>query len=281
MVVLITENIEEGSRTAARLVGQAVNNNPALRLGLAAGNTPTGLYRNLVDLHRSERLDFSRVEVFSLDEFLGLATNSANSFHTFYHQHLLNHVNIDPTHLHLLNGQTEKDIASYCSYYEQLIRDNGGIDLQILGIGRNGHLGFNEPGSSLNSRTRISLLSASTRRGMARLFTQTHVPEWAVTMGLGTILEARVLLLLAFGKQKAAAVAKAVEGPLSASIPASSIQLHPNSILILDHEAASSLRNQEYYRHEASQLEALLPDWLRGEKSSSVADSPSTGNCPF
>ncbi len=269
MVALITDSVEEGSRAAARLVGQAIKNNPALRLGLAAGNTPTGLYRNLVDLHRSERLDFSQVGIFSLDEFLGLPSSSANSYHAFFHQHLLDHVNIDPTHLHLLNGQADEDIASYCSSYEQLIRDHGGIDLQILGIGRNGHLGFNEPGSSLNSRTRISLLSASTRRNMARLFNHAHVPEWAVTMGLGTIREARALLLLAFGKQKAAAVAKALEGPLSASTPASSMQLHPTSILVLDRKAASCLKGKEYYRREASQLKVLLPAWLRGKRSPS------------
>jgi glucosamine-6-phosphate deaminase len=262
-MVLITDNAEEGSRTAARLVGQAIIHRPALRLGLAAGNTPTGLYRHLVSLHKSDQLDFSRVSIFGLDEFLGLPGHSPNSFRAFYQEHLLDHININPTHLHLLKGETDKEIGSYCDSYERMIREQGGIDLQILGIGRNGHLGFNEPGSSLRSRTRMTLLSAATRRANARQFNRENVPEWAVTMGLGTILEARVLLLLAFGEEKAAAVAKAVEGPLTTSVPASAVQLHPTAILILDRKAALRLKNTTYYRAEASRIQALLPDWLR------------------
>lgn len=262
-MILITESAEEGGRTAARLVGQAITHNPALRLGLAAGNTPTGLYRHLVRLHRSDRLDFSLVRIFSLDEFLGLPEKSPNSFRAFYHHHLLDHINADPAHVHLLNGEAEKEIGSYCESYERMIREQGGIDLQILGIGRNGHLGFNEPGSSLHSRTRMTLLSAATRRANARLFNPDHVPEWAITMGIGTILEARVLLLLAFGEQKATAVAKAIEGPLTASIPASAMQLHSAAIVVLDRKAASRLKNRAYYRTEASRVNLLLPEWLR------------------
>lgn len=253
MLVLITETSEEGSRIAGSLVAQAIEQTPALRLGLAAGNTPLGLYRNLVDLHRTARLDFSQVRLFSLDEFIGLPSDSRHSYHTFFHQHLLDHVNIDPAHLHLLNGQAE-DIASYCVSYERLIRNQGGIDLQILGIGQNGHLGFNEPGSSLNSRTGRCFLNASTKHNLARVFDSEPVPEWAVTMGLGTIREARTLLLLAFGAHKAEVVAKSVEGPLRAFIPASSIQLHPNVVLVLDREAAGSLKNQEYYRQQSSKV---------------------------
>jgi glucosamine-6-phosphate deaminase len=263
MLVLITETFADGSRKAARLVGQAIKNNPALRLGLAAGNTPIELYRNLVHLHRSTHLDFRRVRFFSLDELLGLPSNSPKSYHAFFHQHLLDHIDVDPTHLHLLDGQTEGDMTSYCASYECLIKGQGGIDLQILGIGQNGHLGFNEPGSSLNSRTRISLLSTQTRKNLARFFDPSGVPETAVTMGIGTIREARVLLLLAFGEEKAEAIAKAIEGPLSAATPASSIQLHISTILVLDRNAASALTNQEYYLQEAAQLAVLLPEWLR------------------
>jgi glucosamine-6-phosphate deaminase len=264
-MVLITDSAEEASRTAARLVGRAIRSKPALRLGLAAGNTPTGLYRQLVQFRHANRLDFSRVEIFSLDEFLGLPHASPHSFRAFFHRHLLAHINIDPTRLHLLSGAADKDIGSTCDSYERLIRDHGGIDLQILGVGRNGHLGFNEPGSSLRSRTRMTLLSAETRRANAKPFEPEAVPEWAVTMGLGTILEARALLVLAFGEAKAAAVAKAVEGPLTASVPASAVQLHPAAMLILDRKAASRLKNRIYYRREAAQLEALLPNWMRAE----------------
>ncbi len=263
MLVLITETFEDASRTAARLVSRAIINNPALRLGLAAGNTPIEMYRNLVDLHRSTHLDFHRVRIFSLDELLGLPGNSPKTYHAFFHQHLLDHINVDPAHLHLLDGQTQVNITSYCASYERLIKDYGGIDLQILGIGHNGHLGFNEPGSSLNSRTRVSLLSTQTRRNLTQSFEPSWVPETAVTMGLGTIREARVLLLLAFGEEKAEAIAKAIEGPLSAATPASSIQLHTSTIVVLDRNAASALTNQEYYLQEAAQLAVLLPESLR------------------
>ncbi|HET6674448.1 MAG TPA: glucosamine-6-phosphate deaminase [Nitrospiraceae bacterium] len=263
MAILITENAEEGSRTAARLVARAIRNRPTLRLGLAAGHTPTGLYRELVRLYRSEKLDCSDVRFFSLDEWMGLPSDSPNSFRSFFHHHLLDHLNVDPDHIHLLSGQPGPDAAASCAAYERLIRDLGGIDLQLLGIGRNGHLGFNEPGSSLHSRTRFSLLSQQTRRANARFFPKGQVPEWAMTVGIDTILEARFLMLLAFGKEKAAAVAKAVEGPLTASIPASAIQLHPAVIVVLDKPAAARLTNAAYYRREASHLETLLPDWLR------------------
>ncbi|MDF0673756.1 MAG: glucosamine-6-phosphate deaminase [Nitrospira sp.] len=193
------------------------------------------MYRNLVDLHRTTRLDFSHVRLFSLDEFIGLPSDSPHSYHILFHQHLLDHVNIDQSHLHLLNGQAE-DMASYCVSYERLIRNQGGINLQILGIGQNGHLGFKEPGSSLNSRTERCFLSASTKHKLVRVFESEPVPEWSVTMGLGTIRAARTLLLLAFGAHKAEVVAKSLEGPLSAFIPASSIQLHPNVVLVLDRE---------------------------------------------
>ncbi|NGZ09056.1 MAG: glucosamine-6-phosphate deaminase [Nitrospira sp. LK70] len=253
MLVLITETSEDGSRIAGSLVAQAIKQTPALRLGLAAGNTPAGLYRNLVDLHRTAPLDFAHVRLFSLDEFIGLPVDSPNHYRVFYHQQLIDHVNFDRTHLYLLHGPAE-DIDSYCVSYERLIRNQGGIDLQLLGIGQNGHLGFNEPGSSLNSRTRRSLLSTSTKHHLAQVFESEPVPEWAVTMGLGTIREAQTLLLLAFGTSKAEVVAKAVEGPLSAFTPASSIQLHPNVILVLDREAAGCLKNQEYYRQQSSQV---------------------------
>jgi len=153
-------------------------------------------------------------------------------------------------------------MVSYCHSYERLIHDRGGIDVQLLGIGINGHLAFNEPMSSFRSRTRVSLLSAETRETLSPTFNETEVPEWAVTMGLGTIAEARALLMLAFGKEKAKAIAKAVEGPLTAAIPASSIQLHPNAVVILDPEAAGDLKFKKYYQQQSSHLAMLLPRGL-------------------
>lgn len=262
MLVVITETIEQGHRTATSLVGQSIMKNPTLRLGLAAGNTPIGVYQSLVDLYRSTHLDFSGVEFFSLDEFLGLPSSSSNSYAALFHQQLFRHVNADPAHIHLLKGDAQGDIMSYCHSYEQLIHDRGGIDVQLLGIGINGHLAFNEPMSGFRSRTRVCLLSAETRETLSRTFNETEVPEWAVTMGLGTIAEARTLLMLAFGKEKAKAIAQAVEGPLTAAIPASSIQLHPNAVVILDQEAAGDLKFKRYYQQQSSHLAKLLPRGL-------------------
>ena len=262
MLVVITESIEQGHRTAASLIGQSIKKNPTLRLGLAAGHTPIGVYQSLVDLHRAPHLDFSRVEFFSLDEFLGLPSSSSNSYAAFFHQHVFRHVNADPAHIHLLRGDAQEDIISYCHAYEQLIYDRGGIDVQLLGIGINGHLAFNEPMSSFQSRTRVCLLSAETREALSWTFNETEVPEWAITMGLGTIAEARTLLMLAFGKEKATAVAQAVEGPLTAAIPASSIQLHPHAVVILDPDAAGDLKYKSHYQQQSSHLAMLLPRGL-------------------
>lgn len=262
MLVVITDTIEQGHQTAAALVAQAIKKNPTLRLGLAAGNTPIGLYQNLVDLHRSTQLDFSGVEFFSLDEFIGLTSGSAMSYEAFFHQQLFRHVNADPAHIHLLKGDPQGDIVSYCHAYERLIHERGGIDVQLLGIGISGNLAFNEPMSGFRSHTRMCLLSTETRANLSRTFNQREVPECAVTMGLGTIAEARTLLMLAFGKEKARATAQAIEGPLTAAVPASSIQLHPNVVVILDPEAAGDLKYKTYYRQQSSRLALLLPSGL-------------------
>jgi glucosamine-6-phosphate deaminase len=262
MLAVITATIEQGYQTAASLVGQAIKNNPTLRLGLAAGHTPIGLYRRLVELRRLTQLDFSRVEFCSLDEFLGLPSESAMRYEAFFHQHFFGHVNADPAHIHLFKSVSHEDIVSHCHAYERLIQDRSGIDVQLLGIGTNVHLAFNEPMSSFRSRTRMCMLSAETRTNLSRTFNQREVPEWAVTMGLGTIAEARTLLMLAFGKKKAMAIAQAIEGPLTAAIPASSIQLHPNVVVILDPEAAGDLRYKTYYRQQSSRLAMLLPSNL-------------------
>ena len=259
MLVVITDTIEQGHQTAASLVCQAIKKNPTLRLGLAAGNTSIGVFQSLVALHQSTHLDFSAVEVFSLDEFLGLPSGSSMSYDAFFHQHLFRYINADPARIHLLSGEPQGNIVSYCHSYEQLIHDRGGIDVQLLGIGINGHLAFNEPMSSFSSRTRMCLLSTETREKLSQTFHETKVPEWAVTMGLGTIAEAQTLLLLAFGEEKAEAIARAIEGPLTAEIPASSIQLHQNVVVILDPAAARGLKYKRYYRQQSSHLATLLP----------------------
>ena len=259
MHVVITDTTQQGHQIAASLIGQAIKRNAALRLGSAAGNTQIGCYQHLIQLHRSTQLDFSRVEFFSLDEFLGLPSGSAMSYGAYFHRQLFRHVNANSDHIHLLHGEPQGDVVSYCHSYERLIQERGGIDVQLLGIGTNGHLAFNEPMSSFESRTRMCLLSTGTRENLSPVFQETKVPEWAVTMGLGTIAEARTLLLLAFGKQKAKVIAQAIEGPLISEIPASSIQLHPDAVVILDAEAAQDLKHTSYYRQQSSHLAMLLP----------------------
>ncbi|HAR35520.1 MAG TPA: glucosamine-6-phosphate deaminase, partial [Acidobacteria bacterium] len=185
---------------------------------------------------------------FNLDEYVGLSPDHPASFHRFMWDNLFSQINIKPENVHIPDGLAS-DIQAYCERYEKEIKEAGGIDIQVLGLGTNGHIGFNEPSSSLSSRTRIKTLTAQTRKNNANFFGgEDHVPYHAITMGIGTILEARTCLLLAFGQKKARAIALAVEGPVTAMVPASALQLHPRAIIILDREAASELKNLDYYQ---------------------------------
>jgi len=211
---------------------------------LATGSTPLLLYRELVQM----KLDWSRVTTFNLDEYVGLAPDHPASFQRFMWENLFSRVNIVKSNVHIPDGQAE-DIPGFCLRYEQQIRVAGGIDWQLLGIGTDGHIGFNEPSSSLASRTRIKTLTQQTRADNARFFGgETAVPHHVITMGIGTILEARQVVLLAFGPDKARAVAEAVEGPITAMNPASILQLHPVARIVLDEPAAAHLRKADYYR---------------------------------
>ena len=248
MEVIILPTPEEASEVAARLVARQLRENPLPVLGLATGSTPCKLYELLVRMHREDGLDFSRVTSFNLDEYVGLDSIHPASYHLFMEENLFSHVNIAPERIHIPNGLSD-DVPAHCAAYEQKIREAGGIDLQILGLGSDGHLGFNEPGSSLASRTRIKTLTEQTRRENARFFADFgEVPHHVITMGLGTIMESRMCLLLAFGKGKANAVAQSVEGPVTASVPGSLLQFHPHAKVLLDAEAASLLLRSDYYK---------------------------------
>jgi glucosamine-6-phosphate deaminase len=199
-------------------------------------------------LHKQDGLDFSRVTTFNLDEYVGLSPDHKQCYHYFMHENLFKHINVNPRNVHVPSGMAE-DYGEYCRWYEQRIKDCGGIDLQVLGIGSDGHIAFNEPGSSLGSRTRIKTLARQTIEDNARFFARKEeVPVWAVTMGVGTILESRKVVLLASGPGKAKAVAAAVEGPVSAMITASALQMHPDCVFYVDKDAAKELKMQEYYR---------------------------------
>lgn len=263
MLVVLKYNCEELSREAARMVANTVRLNPTTRLGLATGSTTIGVYRELVRLHRNEALDFSRVLTFNLDEYLGISPEHPHSFHHFMLEHFFSQVNIDPRNIHIPDGTITRDYDKYCAGYEDEIQRAGGIDLQILGIGRNGHIGFNEPTSSFASKTRLKVLSKATVEDNRKFFGPGEtMPRCAITMGIGTILTTKRVLLLATGAAKAAAVANAIEGPITASVTASALQLHPDATAILDEEAAAQLKQKDYYRDVMEMTTLFTPGRL-------------------
>jgi glucosamine-6-phosphate deaminase len=247
MDVWILESAEAVAVKAADICAELILRKPDARLGLATGSTPQALYAELIRRNRLGHLSFARIETFNLDEYLGLGPQHPKSFHQAMRESLFAHVDIDPGNTHLPAGDCA-DPAAEAAGYEALIQARGGIDLQILGIGRNGHIGFNEPGSSLGSRTRVKTLSRATVRDNRLGKPDFEQPIMAITMGIATILDARALLVLATGEPKAAAVAAALEGPLAASCPASAIQLHPDATVVLDPAAAAQLRLTDYYQ---------------------------------
>ena len=229
MFVVLEDDDRSLSRDAARIVAEVLLSHPRVTLGLATGSTPIGMYRELVRLHQEAQLDFSHVVTFNLDEYLGLAPDHPQSYHAYMVRHFFDHVNVSPENIYIPDGFIRPSYDEYCASYEASIRQRGGIDLQVLGIGQNGHIGFNESSSSLSSRTRLQVLAIQTVKDNSRFFgPKERVPDCAITMGLGTILEARKILLLASGAEKAQAVAAAVEGPVTASVPASILQFHPD-----------------------------------------------------
>lgn len=263
MEIVIKPDYETMSRCAGDFVEAWLRRKPDLVLGLATGSTPLGLYRDLIRRHRDEKLAFARVTTFNLDEYIGLPADHPQSYHSFMRENLFRHVDLDPARTHLPDGNAA-EIAAECAAYEAAIRSAGGIDLQILGIGHDGHIGFNEPSSSLRSRTRIKTLTEQTVRANARFFGGADkVPRHAITVGVGTIFEARCCLLLATGTEKAAAVAAAVEGPLTAMCPASALQFHESCTLIVDEAAAVGLKRRDYYRY----VYDSKPAWQQWEKS--------------
>jgi glucosamine-6-phosphate deaminase len=248
MEVIIQTSAKMAARTAADLIARALSAKPDLGLGLATGCTMESVYDQLVRKHQEEGLDFSRCRTFNLDEYVGLPADDPCSYHYFMQKRFFDVVNVDPGKTFLPDGMAE-DLEAECLNYEKLIAANGGIDLQLLGIGINGHLGFNEPLSAFQSRTRVVTLSRVTRSQNAPLFPKPgRVPRRAITMGVGTILEARCCVLLATGLEKAGIVAQTIEGPPTAMVTATALQLHPACTIVLDEEAAGNLRETGHYQ---------------------------------
>ena len=247
MDVIIVSDYKEMSDRAAEIVASAIQQNPGLVLGLATGSTPEGLYARLIEMNQGGKVDFSGVTSFNLDEYVGLDPTHEQSYRYFMNEKLFDHVNIDKDNTHVPDGQAES-LLEECCRYEGAIEEAGGIDLQVLGIGRDGHVGFNEPGTSLGSKTHVAALTEETVEDNSRFFDSPEdVPRFAVTMGIQSILNARRCLLLASGANKAEAVRRTVEGPITSSVTASALQMHENTVAIIDEEAAELLERKDYY----------------------------------
>ena len=248
MEVIIQPDPDAAADLVARLVARDLSANPHLVMGLATGRTMERVYRRLVLKHQEQKLDFSLCSTFNLDEYVGLPATDPNSYRLYMEHHLFRHVNIDQRNTHLPDGMAQ-DLDKECAAYEEAILRFGGIDLQLLGIGAGGHIGFNEPLSALRSRTRVKALTPVTLAQNAAFFGGVeHMPRRAITMGVGTILECRRCILLATGEDKAEILAKSVEGPITGMVSATALQLHPRCTVVVDEAAASQLQEAEYYR---------------------------------
>ncbi|MDD5259005.1 MAG: glucosamine-6-phosphate deaminase [bacterium] len=254
MDIIIKTNYQEMSLAAASIIADLIRSKPDCVLGLATGSTPLGMYRELIRMHKEEGLDFSQVKTFNLDEYLGIGMDLAKSYDQdrssarFMQEEFFKHINLQKVNIHLPDGLA-KDINKFCAWYEEEIVRAGGIDLQVLGIGANGHWAFNEPGSSLSSRTRVQQLAQQTIDDNYESFykkagvSKETMPHFAVTLGIGTILESKHALMLANGEKKTTIVAKALQGPVTSEITASAIQMHKGKVtVVLDLAAAAQLK---------------------------------------
>lgn len=239
--VRVLPDYEAMSHAAAEVVADHLRSAPGAVFMVPTGVTPLGMYRRLVELHREEGLLFAGATFFNLDEYLGLQPDHPASYHVYMHENFYGLVDVEPSRVHVPDGAAP-DPEAECERYESMIRDSGGIDLCVLGIGRNGHIGFNEPGAHFASRTRVVRLAESTRRVNAADFEGDRAPEFAISAGMATISGSRRVLLLASGANKADAVAAAVEGEVSEGVPASALRHHPDVRYFVDRDAASALR---------------------------------------
>ncbi|MDD3154103.1 MAG: glucosamine-6-phosphate deaminase [Victivallaceae bacterium] len=247
MEVIVRKDTKSAVRLTAQLMGDALRENPKMVFGLATGRTMEAVYAELARMCKEEALDFSLASSFNLDEYIGMAPENENSYRYYMNHHLFDHINIDKRNTNLPYGLAE-DVEAEGERYEAAIEAAGGIDLQLLGIGCDGHIGFNEPLSSFSSRTRAKALTPETYAQNSPLFQRPEdMPLRAFTMGVGTVLDARRIVMLVTGAEKAAIVAKAIEGPLTSMVTGSAIQLHPNVVVILDEEAAANLTMRKYY----------------------------------
>lgn len=242
MKILVVKNYDEMSKIAAKELSQVINNKPEAILGLATGGTPVGMYKELIDMHKNNELDFSKVTTVNLDEYVGLSGEHDQSYRYFMDSNLFNHVNIRKDHTYVPNGLAE-DMQQECINYDKRIEELGGIDVQVLGIGSNGHIGFNEPSDTLSLGTHVTDLAESTIEANSRYFaSKEEVPTKALTMGLGAIMKAKKILLMVSGEAKAEVMDKVVNGKITTQVPASFLQMHNDVVLIIDEDAAKKIR---------------------------------------
>lgn len=243
MNILIFRTNSELNTSAAGIITSLLQTNPAAVLGLATGSTPVGIYKELVSSYRKGLVSFRQATTFNLDEYVGLADDHPESYHAYMRDHLFQHIDLPEKNAHIPNGNAP-DLAQECQRYNQLIRQAKQIDLQILGLGHNGHIGFNEPDHALNSETHVVDLEDATREANARFFPSiAEVPKQALTMGVGTILKAKTILFVVQGTDKAKIVHRALTGPISTECPASLLQTHPNLVVMLDKDAGKLLHD--------------------------------------
>ena len=257
MEVVIVPTPDDAARVVAGIMARVLAMTPSPVIGLATGSSPVGAYNVLIDEHRAGSVSFAHASAVLLDEYVGLPADHHETYRTFIRRALTDEVDLPAERLFGPDVWAD-DLLAACPSYEHLLAELGGVDLQLLGIGTDGHIGFNEPSSSLGSRTRIKTLTEATRQDNARFFPSLDdVPHHVVTQGLATILDARHLLLIAAGHGKAAPIARAVEGPLTSMCPASVLQLHPHATVVVDDAAAAELQLAGYYRS----VFAGKPDW--------------------
>lgn len=258
MKVVILKDAAAVARYGADIFIKQIKQKPDSVLGLATGSTPVALYKELIAAYKSGQVSFKQASSFNLDEYLGLPSTHPQSYRYFMNQQLFDHIDIEKNHTNVPPGDAQ-DPFSACEIYEAAIKQKGGIDIQLLGIGRNGHIGFNEPSSSLMSRTRVKTLTRATIDDNARFFgPDEYQPHLSITMGIGTILESKKVVLLATGENKAEAIKATVEGPLTAAVPASALQLHEQVVLVIDEGAASQLSDVDFYKHIELENQKLL-----------------------
>ena len=264
MRVIIEQNQQNGSVWAANYIAEAINRKAAVTttpfvLGLPTGSTPLGTYQELIRLHKEGKVSFKNVITFNMDEYVGLPEDHPQSYHTFMWENFFSHIDINPSNVNILNGNAP-DLAKECSDYEKKIAGAGGIDLFLGGVGEDGHIAFNEPFSSMNSRTRIKTLTEDTILVNSRFFGGdcSLVPKLALTVGVATILSANEVIILAFGPKKARAVQQGVEGAYSHSWTITGLQTHPHGILVCDEPAAGELKVNTYKYFKDIEKENLL-----------------------